>query len=149
MSQSHNVRPSILIVDDDPAILNLTATMLDRSGFAVTKTSQPEEAMKILRDPHRDFDLLITDFGMRGMTGGELVSAASRERSEMKILGVSGYPGLGAVFGREGPILAKPFTLAALVTAVRSILDAPSIPGRIGAAESTSDLTSISQSLGR
>jgi FixJ family two-component response regulator len=72
--------------------------------------------------------LVLTDVVMPGMSGNELVRRLTAERSSLKVLFTSGYPGeaiarLG-VFARDLAFLSKPFTAHALAHKVRAALDA-------------------------
>ncbi|MEZ4387370.1 MAG: PAS domain S-box protein [Candidatus Krumholzibacteriia bacterium] len=118
----------ILLVDDEPAIVELVERMLGKLGYAVTTCDGSAAALALLRSRPEDFDLLITDQTMPGMTGLALATAVLRERPGMPIILCSGYSetvdeasvraaGIGAY-------LAKPYTRGELATVLRSVLDA-------------------------
>jgi len=69
----------ILIADDDPAILRLVATILERDGFAVVTARDGREAYKILQDNPR-FTAAILDVVMPHISGPELVRQMKTEQ---------------------------------------------------------------------
>jgi CheY-like chemotaxis protein len=80
----------VLFVDDDPALVRLGALRLTRLGYQVTGCDSPEEALERFRDHPADFDALITDLSMPGMSGMELAREFLSLRPDLPILMVSG-----------------------------------------------------------
>ncbi len=111
----------ILAVDDDALVLMNTAAMLDDQGHRVTMAYSGKEALKILRGGEA-FDLLITDQGMPGMTGAELVDAVRAERPDLPIVLATGYDELPADVARGVPRLLKPFMQSQLLETARRVL---------------------------
>ena len=72
--------PRLLLVDDDALIRKTLGTML-RRDFDVTTAADGREAYDLIRD--RDFDVILSDFYLPGMTGKDLHGALSRDRPEM------------------------------------------------------------------
>ncbi|MFK7898740.1 MAG: sigma-54-dependent transcriptional regulator [Myxococcota bacterium] len=68
---------SVLIVDDDPAILDMTEDLLTEAGFQVTKCTSGEQALEA--GQHQEWDVVLSDLQMPGISGLELL-AALRER---------------------------------------------------------------------
>ncbi|HIG00878.1 MAG TPA: sigma-54-dependent Fis family transcriptional regulator [Myxococcales bacterium] len=66
-----NQEPSILIVDDDPAMGQMLASMLGDSGYQQTVATSAQEALEAAR--HEDFDAVLSDIKMPGGSGVELV----------------------------------------------------------------------------
>ncbi|WP_353654226.1 ATP-binding protein [Agrobacterium sp. Ap1] len=99
----------ILLVDDDALIAMSSADMLTDLGHDVVEAHSGREALECLGDGN-GFDLMITDFSMPGMNGGELAMAARAVLPSLPILIASGYaelpPGVGLDFARLG----KPYT---------------------------------------
>ncbi|MGH7293085.1 MAG: response regulator, partial [Myxococcota bacterium] len=118
----------ILAVDDDALVLMNTAAMLEDCGHRVTSAYSAREALDLLRQ--RKFDLLVTDQGMPGMTGGELIDQVRREQPGLAIILATGYAELPRGIAVDVPRLAKPFTQDQLL---RSVGDAV-----VGAGASTS-----------
>jgi PAS domain S-box-containing protein len=81
----------ILFVDDEPIVGKTTEEFLRRLGYNVTRCEQSEEALTKFRQTPQNFDLLITDWAMPGMSGTELVTAARNLRPEIPLLLVSGF----------------------------------------------------------
>jgi len=65
------VAPHILLVDDDPDLLKMTAGILKRAGYDVDTARDGADGWKALHDSH--YDLLITDNSMPKVTGLELI----------------------------------------------------------------------------
>ena len=112
---------AILAVDDDALVLMNTAAMLDDQGHRVTMAYSGKEALKILRGGEA-FDLLITDQGMPGMTGAELVDTVRAERPDLPIVLATGYDELPADMARGVPRLLKPFMQTQLLEIVKRAL---------------------------
>ncbi|WP_431204373.1 response regulator [Bradyrhizobium betae] len=94
----------VLVVDDDPSVLEVVAGMLEELGCDVISAGSGSEALEQLR-LHERISILITDINMPGMDGHELAELAKRRRPELKILQLSGRERR-----RDGyPIIRKPF----------------------------------------
>lgn len=100
-------RHHILLVDDDPAVREVTAQMLQGLGFQVTEADSGASALRILESTA--VDLLLADFAMPVMTGGELARAVSTRQPDLPIVFISGYAELGALGLGDNPVIRKPF----------------------------------------
>jgi two-component system chemotaxis response regulator CheY len=69
---------AILLVDDSPTLLMAMSSVLERSGFAVTKAASGEEALVKIKGAPAPFALVITDYNMPGINGVELVRQARK-----------------------------------------------------------------------
>ena len=109
----------VLVVDDDSAVLRLTAAALGRAGFRVTALETPSEAVSRFTADPAAFDLLVTDLSMPGQSGVELALALRQLRADLPIIIVTGYgPTAEQLLApAEGlfPVLPKPFAIAELV----------------------------------
>jgi CheY-like chemotaxis protein len=114
-------RLSVLVVDDDPLVLESTAAMLEDLGHAVVEARSGEEALTLLRRT-RTVDLVVTDYAMPGMTGLQLADAVAAERPGMVILLSTGYAELPSEARSDLPRLSKPFDQAALAKAIEAAL---------------------------
>lgn len=101
-------RHSILLVDDDHSVREVTAQMLKNLGFAVTTADSGDEALQRLANA-TDVDLLLADFAMPGMNGGELARTVRARHPELPVVFVTGYAEL-CELGLEGySVIQKPF----------------------------------------
>jgi PAS domain S-box-containing protein len=120
---------SILVVDDDPAVLSVMGRTLERLGYSVRQVSTGEEALAIADDYFAEpVDLLIADVVLTGMTGPELADRLLVDRPRLEVLYISGYTQNTVAYhgraGLEAAFLRKPFTPDALGRKVRDVLDA-------------------------
>ncbi|HEY7267734.1 MAG TPA: ATP-binding protein [Solirubrobacterales bacterium] len=118
---------SVLLVEDDDTVRALAKRILTEGGYLVTPADRGAEAVRLLEDPRRDYDLLISDVVMPGMRGVELAQRARQLRPELPVLMMSGYTSPMAPEDRralaEAPLLEKPFSRRDLLGEVRSLLD--------------------------
>jgi CheY-like chemotaxis protein len=106
----------ILAVDDDPIVLLNTVTMLEDMGHEVVQARSGAEALELLEA--QPFDLLLTDYAMPNMSGGDLVEKVRALRPDTQVIIVSGYADLPEGKAIEAPRLAKPFSDRDLARAV-------------------------------
>jgi PAS domain S-box-containing protein len=83
--------PRVLYVDDDESVAVLARTLLTREGFRVTTFTHAEQALAAVRTHARDFDLMVTDYNMPGMSGLELARRVQSIRGDLPVAIVSGY----------------------------------------------------------
>ena len=113
----------VLVVDDDPAVRDATAALLELRGYRVLEASDGPEALALLeRSP--EVGLLLTDIRLpNGMDGLELARRALGHRPDLEVLYVSGD--IGAAVAVEGvpPLhcIAKPFTMDELDHRIRNL----------------------------
>jgi PAS domain S-box-containing protein len=118
---------TILVVEDQPQIKEVTCRMLREQGYEVLGTTDPRQALEICAAHAGPIHLMVTDMVMPRMGGAELAQAARPLRPEMKLLFMSGYTDSSAVHGNNGlgervPFLQKPFTPHELARRVREAL---------------------------
>lgn len=128
-SASHLGMPHILVVDDDAGVRYVATSILQRAHYRVTCAEDGEEAWNTLHAKH--FDLLITDYSMPGLTGLALVRRMRAAAMSLPVILISAdipwrEPDLGELIPSH-LILAKPFSIAALLTCVRRCLS-PAMP---------------------
>lgn len=111
-------RELILVVDDEPAVRQMTRRMLEAAGYRVVESDDGTDALGILEQG--GVDAVVTDMRMPGMTGEEL--AAHLALMTPPILMVSGYQDHLASIGLAGPILGKPFRADQLIGSIREML---------------------------
>jgi PAS domain S-box-containing protein len=118
---------TVLIVEDEEAVLSLVQARLHNVGYRVLAASSPEQALRLAGEHTSPIDLLLTDLVMPGMNGRELARKLGLERPQLKYLYMSGYP--ADVAAHQGilenglHLIQKPFSLRALTQKVREVLD--------------------------
>lgn len=110
----------ILFVDDDALISMSSVDMLEDLGHAVTPAYSGAQALELLRSGP-EFDLLITDFSMPKMTGGELAVAVRALYPNLPILLATGYAELPSGHDLRLPRLAKPYLQCDLDAEIRNL----------------------------
>ena len=132
-SEKQEVRPlkggneTVLIVEDDKAVLELATGMLEDLGYKVLAAKNPTVAVKIAKDYQGPIDLLLTDVVMPDMNGKELCQRLLETRPELKCLYMSGYT--SEIIADHGILedgvhfMQKPFSLKVLAERVRQVLD--------------------------
>ncbi|YCH20436.1 ATP-binding protein [Pseudomonas sp. D1-3] len=122
--QADNAR--ILVVDDEEAIRDLVAEVLEEVGYRVTKAGTAAQALGKLQG-ESDTALLITDIGLPGgMSGDELAVIALDRRPALKVLFISGFvenavPAIALKSGQT-ELLLKPFAVKELKATVQRLL---------------------------
>jgi two-component system cell cycle sensor histidine kinase/response regulator CckA len=115
---------TILVVDDEPALLEVTGRILRKSGYTTLHARTYEQALSLASS--RDFQLLLTDSIMPGMTGTTLAELITEMKPGMPVLHMSGYTAgeLDHERIRDGEVafIQKPFTAPALLEKVRAVL---------------------------
>ncbi len=116
----------ILVVEDEPALLDLTVETLRELGYATLSANNAEAALALLRGSER-IDVLFTDMIMPGgMNGLQLSNEARRLRPGLKLLLTSGYA--PTIFGQnvpdDVPLITKPYDQDKLATQLRAVLRA-------------------------
>jgi CheY-like chemotaxis protein len=118
---------TILLVEDEWAILTLTRRVLEKLGYAVLTASTPGEAIRLAKTYSGEIHLLVTDVVMPEMNGLELEKTLVSIHPGMKHLFMSGYT--GDVIAHHGVLdegahfIQKPFSIHALATKVREALE--------------------------
>lgn len=124
----------LLLVDDDPAVLEAEAATLALLGYQVTTAPGGPEALEILRAQPEAFDLLITDYNMPRLKGSELALAAGELRSGLPIILCTGYTGMIDESTAEAlgitALLLKPLCRDEFAAAIRQALDNGADPGK-------------------
>jgi len=114
---------TVLLVEDEPELRGLARDVLAREGYRVI-TADGKEAIELVRTGADDFDLLLTDVVMPGVSGFAVAEAATKYDPELSVLFISGYAEDLDSWSEARHFLAKPFTPVQLIAKVRSVLDA-------------------------
>jgi two-component system, cell cycle sensor histidine kinase and response regulator CckA len=117
---------TLLLVEDKPAVMEVTARMLRKLGYAVLQATTGEDALRILGNRKR-IDALVTDVTMPGMNGLELAQRVREFKEELKILFISGYAEEANrkqdAITSFGHFILKPYTIQALAAKIRETID--------------------------
>ena len=117
----------ILLVDDEPAVMEIGTILLESVGYKVTSQTDCVSALEVFRSSPDEFDLVITDYTMPKLTGLDLAREVLKIRPDIRILLCTGFSekitpesvnelGMG--------LLMKPYGMRQISEAVRKILDA-------------------------
>ena len=117
---------TVLLVEDDQQVRNLTRTMLAARGYHVLEASSPAEALKVIAGG-QSIDLLLTDIVMPGRTGVDLARLAGEARPGLRVLFMSAYTESGVIdrglISPETEFIRKPFTSAALHRKIQEVMN--------------------------
>jgi signal transduction histidine kinase/CheY-like chemotaxis protein len=117
---------TILLVEDEPMILEMAAMMLQRQGYQVLTASGPREAIRLAGQCAGEIDLLITDVMMPEMNGHDLAQQLLSRHPRLKRLYMSGYT--ADVIAERGLLdetvdfIQKPFSVQKLTEKIRTLL---------------------------
>ena len=120
----------ILVIDDEDVVRMLVMEILDAAGYAVSGAESAERALTLLETT--DFDLVVSDVVMPGMSGPEVAQAVTSMRPGTQVLYISGYT--DSAVGNHGVLesgiafLQKPFNADELSRKVREVLDSAVVP---------------------
>lgn len=118
---------TILLVEDDLSILNMTETMLKKLGYLVLTASAPKDAIRVAKEYPARIDLLMTDVIMPEMNGRDLAENLKLSHHGIKVLFMSGYT--ANVIAHHGVLeegllfIQKPFQKKDLVTKLRQAFE--------------------------
>jgi two-component system cell cycle sensor histidine kinase/response regulator CckA len=120
-------RETILLVEDEASIRDLTARLLRMQGYTVVLASEGYEALEKVGSLKESIQLLMTDVVMPNMNGRELAEKLSKFHANMKVLYFSGYTDAfiqkRGIITPECAFLQKPFTFEDLSLKVRNTID--------------------------
>jgi PAS domain S-box-containing protein len=133
-------RSKIVFVEDDFLVGMATEEILREAGFEVYTAARAEQGLELIAQ-HPDVDLLITDIGLPGMNGHQLVAEARRRHEgPLKVMFVTGYDRIGPIVGTQPDEITlyvdKPYEPKALVKLVKELIAYP-VPRGIGASRKT------------
>lgn len=120
---------TILLVEDEEAILRLSKIVLERFGYNVLAADTPKKALAIAESLEEPLHLLLTDVVMPEMNGKELTRKIEKMKSDIRVLYMSGYTGdvimHQGILEEDVNFLQKPFSVNSLAAKVREVLDQP------------------------
>jgi len=118
---------TILVVEDDAAILAMGKNMLEKLGYTVLAAQSPSTALNVAGNHSGEIDLLVTDVVMPEMNGKDLAERLALLRPKLRCLFMSGYT--ANVIAHHGVLdpgvsfIQKPFSIKNLAYKVREVLD--------------------------
>ena len=118
---------TILLVEDETALREITAEFLESKGYTVLAAANGSSALEICKGYPETIHLLLTDVIMPGMGGPELAKLAQELRPHMRTIYVSGYTERASqshVLAENSVLLHKPYSLADLSQKIRQIVNA-------------------------
>lgn len=115
----------VLIVEDEPAILKMTETMLKKQGYQVLSAGSPDASLKLARETDT-IDLLITDVVMPKMNGSDLAQKIQAIHPDIRKLFMSGYTShiieKHGILNSDVHFIQKPFTIDELTAKIQNAL---------------------------
>jgi CheY-like chemotaxis protein len=120
---------TVLLVEDETMILDVTAEMLEELGYRVLRCGTPEAALALAATPGGKADLLLTDLVMPGMNGRDLADRVAALQPWIRRVFMSGYT--AGIMPRRAagddsiPYLQKPFSSRELAQRLRETLQTP------------------------
>ncbi|MEO7996998.1 MAG: PAS domain-containing protein [Gemmatimonadaceae bacterium] len=121
-------RETILVVEDEAAVLQMIDKALTAQGYTVLMTARAADALAVVASHAGDIHLLLTDVVMPELSGVDLAERLIAVRPRMRVLYMSGFArdrnGGGESLAAGRQFLAKPFTVGTLAAKIREVLDA-------------------------
>jgi len=119
---------TVLVVDDRPDIADVICRTLTGAGYTVLTAPTGDDAVTAAAAHPQPIDLLLTDLNMPGLSGDDTAALFCALYPHIRVVLMSGYAPLTGTVHRAHPVLDKPFTRAALLTAVTAALHDPPTP---------------------
>lgn len=127
-SKPQGLPATILLVEDETAVREVTREALEMGGYRVLEASGPEQAVRIADDRAAQIDLLLADVVMPGMSGPELARLVWESRPQLLTVFMTGYAESeilrSATAGVAHQHIQKPFTVEGLLSRVADALAA-------------------------
>lgn len=116
----------ILVIDDDPILVNLLVEMLDIMGYQTVSATSGRDGLNIFKKAPKDFDLVISDMSMPGIGGDTLAREILTERKNIPVVLCTGY---NECFSEAqvkeigiSELLIKPVTMKMLSSVLKRVL---------------------------
>jgi CheY-like chemotaxis protein len=117
---------TVLLAEDEQDVREVAREFLESAGYKVILAANGAEALVRAEEHHGAIDLLVTDMVMPGMSGHELARRLQQQEAGLGVIYMSGYSEQAAAEATKSAasaaILTKPFSRAAILRAVREIL---------------------------
>jgi two-component system, NtrC family, response regulator AtoC len=122
--EARDAAPRILVVDDEPEMATVVEQALTRRGYFAARENSADAAWERLQSD--DFDVVITDLNMRGMSGVELTDRIAKNRKDLPVIVITAFGSLETAIAtlRAGAydFITKPFEIDQLVVGVERAL---------------------------
>lgn len=119
---------TILVVEDNPPVRNVTCGILRKHGYQVLSASSGKEAIRLAEDHQSEIQLILADVLMPEMSGPETVENVRKSRPSIKILFMSGHTGEeirdGKIEELRAGFIQKPFKLSHLIARIQTLIKA-------------------------
>lgn len=114
---------TVLIIDDEAAVRNVTRTLLERSGYRVLTAAGGAEGVAVFAAESGAVDLVMLDLSMPEMTGRQVLAELARIRPDIRVLLSSGYSQSDLPTGANvAGFLNKPFRFEELLRTIRAAM---------------------------
>lgn len=121
-----NTLETILVVEDQPTVLEAVREILERAGFRVLATGSGAHAIRIESSTPETIHLLLSDVMMPDMSGPVVAQLIRKNRPDMRVMLMSGYAEGDMLLLNHGwHFIEKPFLSQALVSRVKEVLHTP------------------------
>lgn len=124
MAKQESRRPAslgnVLIVEDDEMVRALAREVLERAGFKVDEASDGLAGVRMLEDPRRSFTVIVSDLGLLGVRGEQVIDHAFKLRPGVPIIVCTGEP-IEDHLPAGLTLLRKPFSPKDLVILVKRL----------------------------
>jgi len=115
----------VLVIEDDATVRDLVVDVLGELGYRAIEAADGPSGLKLLQSGMH-LDLLITDIGLPGLNGRQVVDATRQQRPDLKVLFMTGYAENATIangFLEPGmEMITKPFAIEALATRIRGMI---------------------------
>jgi len=115
----------VLVIEDETTVRELVVDVLEELGYRAIEAADGPSGLKLLQSGVH-LDLLITDIGLPGLNGRQVVDAAREQRPDLKVLFMTGYAENATIangFLEPGmDMITKPFAIEALATRIRDMI---------------------------
>ena len=119
---------TILVLEDEPEVRKLVATMLSSNGYKVLTAANGESAIKTFKRSKQRVDLVLLDVVSPGLSGPMVAERLTELQPGLRVLYMSGYDSTNVVqryvVDKGHALLTKPFNERQLVKNVREVLSA-------------------------
>ncbi len=121
-----SLRPGVLIVEDEEELLSLVSRIFESEDYKIFQARDGAAAIEIYRRHQEAIDVVLTDLGLPGVGGADVIAAIRGLNSSVKIVGLSGYGGgesrMVALAAGADMFCEKPFAVDELLESIRRLL---------------------------